>query len=187
MSLSSLLHLGDLLRLILLLPQSAKIQDFTKSQISLKKFSTPECLLGLVTAEDLDLANIGDHLLQFINNFPGEVSLLLSSAVEGGPVSVRAVMVPGAADAAPLERLNLISNKIKLLDVEDQKKILKSLDTSSYTKRELLDLVRSKIEKVEKSYISGFTLFLSKDEIAISESTKDKRVFFVPQQTRKLE
>ena len=107
--------------------------------------------------------------------------------MRGGPVSVRAVMVPGAADAAPLERLNLISNKIKLLDVEDQKKILKSLDTSSYTKRELLDLVRSKIEKVEKSYISGFTLFLSKDEIAISESTKDKRVFFVPQQTRKLE
>ena len=179
MTLSSLLHLGDLLRLILLQPQSAKIQDFTKSQISLKKFSIPECLLGLVTAEDLNLTSTADHLLQFINNNPGKLCLQESRD------SRHFILIVSDA-ATELERLNLIYNGIKRRGEEFQKKILKSLDTSSYSKKELLDLVRSKIEKVEKSYISGITLFLYKDEINIGK-VQTGEVFFFPQHLSKLE
>ena len=161
MSLSSLLHLEDLLRLILLLPQSAKIHEFTKSQIFLKKFSIPECLLGLVTAEDLDLVTTGDHLLQFINNNPGYVGLLESRESR--------FSLLGVGGLTQLERFNLISNRINQEDDETQKKILKSLDTSSYFKKELLDLVRNNIEEVEKSYISGVSLFLYKDKIEIGK------------------
>ena len=181
MSLSCLLHLEDLLRLILLLPQSAKIQEFTKRQISLKKFTIPECLLGLVTAEDLDLATIGDHLLQFINYNPGHVALLKSRKFAGFREKVLVqVLVPGAEDAGPLERFTLIHNRIKLLDEEDQKTILESLDTSSFTKKELLDLVRRDIEYLEESHISGCYLFLYKDKI-VSSTSKEGKIYFVPQ------
>ena len=185
MSLSSLLHLVDLLRLILLQPQSDKIQDFTKSQISLKKFTIPECLLGLVTAEDLDLATIGDHLLQFINYNPGHVALLKSRKFAGFREKVLVqVLVPGAEDAGPLERFNLIYNRIKLMDEEDQKTILESLDTSSFTKKELLDLVRRDIEDVKKSQISGCALVLYKDKIVANITCKDS--YFVPQHFSKM-
>ena len=55
MSLSSLLHLEELLRKILLFPQSAKVKEFTVERITSKGFSISECLQGLVTAEDLNL------------------------------------------------------------------------------------------------------------------------------------
>ena len=178
MSLSSLLHLEDLLRLILLLPQSAKIQKFTKSQISFKKFSIPECLLSLVTAEDLDLVTTGDHLLQFINNNPGYVGL--SESRDSGFIFIE----PG--EFTQLERIHRIFDIINQEDDETQKKILKSLDTSSYFKKELLDLVRNKIEEVEKSYISGFSLCLYKDEIMIGKK-KTGKVCFIPQHFSKLD
>ena len=181
MSLSSLLHLVDLLRLILLQSQSDKIQDFTKSQISLKKFTIPECLLGLVTAEDLDLATTADHLLQFINNNPGHV--YLEKGRKSGHRKV--VRVYGAEDAGAPERFDLIFNRIKQLDEEEQKEILESVDPSSYTKKELLDLVRRDIEDVKKSHISGFGLGIFKDRITAA-SMKNGIVLFFPQHLCKM-
>ena len=178
MSLSSLLQLEDLLRLILLLPQSVKIQDFTKRQVSLRKFRISECLLGLVTAEDLNLVTTADLILQFINEIPGFVGLTENRD------SRDLILFTGRA--TPLKRLNMISNSIKRQDEETQRKILKSLDTSSYTKKELVDLVRTGIEVVEKSYISGPGLMIFKDEIKLEVSRPFEAIFF-PQHLSKLE
>ena len=82
----------------------------------------------------------------------------------------------GAEDAGALERSDLIYNRIKQLDEEEQKEILESLDPSSYTKKELLDLVRRDIEKVKMSHISGSALVLYKDKIVIVASI----VFKIP-------
>ena len=60
----------------------------------------------------------------------------------------------GVADhemASSSEKLNMIKIHINKEDEETQRNILKSLDPSSYTKRELVELVRSKIEEVKKS------------------------------------
>lgn len=167
--------------MILLLPQSVKIQEFTKKKISLMKFSMPECLLGLVTADDLNLATTGDHLLQFINNNPGLVALSSSA--------VRCLLfsVPGAERAPPFERLNLICNRIQVEDEETQRIVLKSLDTSDYTKKELLDLLRKRIELVEKSHFSDIGLALFKDDIKPVKITKAIcPVAFFPQHFCKL-
>ena len=45
----------------------------------------------------------------------------------------------------------MIKIHINKEDEETQRNILKSLDPSSYTKKELVELVRSKIEEVKKS------------------------------------
>ena len=177
MSLSSLLHLEDLLRLILLLPQSAKIQEFTKTQLSLKKFSIPECLLGLVTAEDLDLATTGDHILQFINN-PSVVGLMKRKWVSG-------LVVHSTREAAsPLERFNIISDMIAKAGESLQNKILKSLDTSFFSKMELLELVRTRIELVERASMTSSGLFIFKD--VIKEGIPKGNIFF-PQHLSKLD
>ena len=154
-------------------------------QISLRKFSTAECLLGLVTAEDLDLATTGDHLLQFINKYPGEFALqerLSDDLYDAG-------IVFNAEEAAPLERLTLICDYIKQLDVESQRRILKSFDPSSFTKKELVDLVRNKIEDVEKSYISDSGLCLYKDHIECGPEIigNMRDALFFPQHHNKLE
>ena len=179
LSLSSLLHLEDLLRLILLLPQSTKIQDFTKKKISLKKFSTPECLLGLVTAEDLGLDTTADDLLRFINNNLGRVALMKGRTVPGK-------VVTGANTASPVEMFKLIFKHIEAQDEETKKKILRSLDPSSFTKNELLDLVRNNIEEVKKYVFQGFSLLIDKDGIFAAKS-KTREVFFFPQHLNKLE
>ena len=137
-----------------------------------------------MTAEDLDLASTADHLVQFINNNPECV--VLQNCREGG--GVRLFPVLGAEDATPLERLNLIYNRIKLMLEEYQKNILESLDPSSYTKMELLDLVRRDIEDVKKSQISGCALRLYKDKIVASNSItyEKKRSYFIPQHFSKM-
>ena len=179
LSLDSLLHLEDLLRLILLLPQSAKIQEFTQKKISLRKFSTPECLLGLVTAEDLGLTTTADDLFQFINNNLGIVALKKDRADSGRIVS-------GADTASPIEMYELISKHIKAQDEETQKKILRSLDTSSFTKEEILNLVKNSIEDVQKHFnCREMSLRLYKDEILTGKGKG--LLFFFPQHVSKME
>ena len=101
------------------------------------------------------------------------------------PVAEDFVPVAVAVDGGPLERFHLIYNRIKLLDEEDQKKILESLDTSSFTKKELLDLVRRNIEDVKLSHISGFGLGLFKDRI-VAILNIQKETYFVPQHFSKM-
>ena len=161
---------------LMLLPQSDKIQEFTKKKISLEKFSPPECLLGLVTADALRLTIIVDHIVQFINNNPGRV-LLKKSREELGRI---------VNDHPSQQRPNQIYEKIKTMDEETQKRIFKSLDTSSYTKKELLDLVRNKIEEVERAHSTGASLLLFKDDIECT-SGKQGFVFFIPQHKSKME
>ena len=168
------------MRLILLLPQSTKIQEFTRKKISLKKFTTPECLLGLVTAEDLGLTTTVDDLLGFINNNLGKVALKKGRSDPGK-------IVVGADTAYPVKMYDLIYKHIKAEDEETQKKILRSLDASSFSKGELLDLVRNKIEEVKKSVFQGFCLHISKDSILLGNIYVKGTVFFFPQHRSKLE
>ena len=165
--------------MLLLLPQSDKIREFTQKKISLKKFTTPECLLGLVTAEELGLATTADNLLQFINNNLGKVALRKDRADIGK-------IVDGADTASPMEMLELISKHIKAEDEETQKKILRSLDTSSFSKDELVDLVRNNIVIVTRIKFKGFSLMIYKDSI-VQVSTIAGEVFFFPQHFSKLE
>ena len=131
------------------------------------------------------MATTGDHLLQFINKYPGEFALqerLSDDLYDAG-------IVFNAEEAAPLERLTLICDYIKQLDVESQRRILKSFDPSSFTKKELVDLVRNKIEDVEKSYISDSGLCLYKDHIECGPEIigNMRDALFFPQHHNKLE
>ena len=169
--------------MILLLPQSTKVQDFTRKKISLKKFTTPECLLGLVTAKDLGLDTTADDLFRFIINNLGTV--VLQKDREGvGKV------VTGADTASPVEMFELISKHIKVQDEETKKRILRSLDTSSFTEKELSDLVRNYIEEVKKYVIQGGYLLIYKDYILHGHDKDGKwknKLFFFPQHGNKFE
>ena len=70
--------------------------------------------------------------------------------------------------------MNMIKIHINKEDEETQRNILKSLDPSSYTKKELVELVRSSIEQVKKFHFSIFV------------SQKRGLVFFFPQHLNKL-
>ena len=73
----SLLSLEELLRKILLLPQSAQIKKFTVEKIFLKKFPIAECVQGLVAAEDLNL-DTSNEIFQFITDNLGTLLILKS-------------------------------------------------------------------------------------------------------------
>jgi len=66
LSLSSLLYLEELLRKLILLPLSAKVQAYTKEKLRLKLIPMLECLRGLTTAQDLSLETTQDDIFNFI-------------------------------------------------------------------------------------------------------------------------
>ena len=132
-----------------------------------------------MSAEDLKLATTADDILKFINNNLGEVALRLCRSTP------YYFVVPGSEKASPSEKLNMIKIHINEEEEEIQRNILKSLDLSSYIKKDLVELVRSKIEEVKKSQSSGFGLQVYKDEIFCLNSKREEGFFF-PQLLSKL-
>ena len=82
MSLSSLLNLEELLRKILLFPQSAKVKKFTVEKMTSKEFPISECLQGLVTAEDLAL-DTATEIFYFITANLGTLTIQRCRPMKG--------------------------------------------------------------------------------------------------------
>ena len=132
LSLNCLLHLEELLRKILLLPQSAKVQGYTKERLRLKLIPMLECLRGLTTAQDLSLETSVDDIFNFIINNPGFHTFIYTSFNTGFIISGNS-----------LSKKNEDLQKYLSTQSEDMKrKILSIVDMSLFSKEELLSLLR---------------------------------------------
>lgn len=172
-SLSSLLHLEELLRKILLLPQSAEIKKFTVEEMSLKKFPISECLLGLVTAEDLKL-DTATEIFTFITDNLGILCLKKSLADLGSRLMSNSPSV--------IERFESVINHLNDQDEETKKRILSSLDLSAFSQKELSDIIRKAgpkpVRPKRSTHIYKDIIFIGCDK---------GEVFFFPQHYNKLE
>lgn len=134
LSISSLLQLEELLRKILLIPQSTKVQDHMKKKLD--PWKMPECLEGLVTAQDLHLEASLNEIYNFIINNLGW-TCVTSSKSQGAIFWAERQMGRSLS-----KRLEIIQEYLKNQDDHTRNVIVSSLDMSLFTKEELLSLAR---------------------------------------------
>jgi len=173
MSLSSLLSLEELLRKIILFPQSAKVKKFTVEKMTSKEFPISECLQGLVTAEDLAL-DTATEIFYFITANLGTLTIQRCRPMKG--VTLK------SGSPSMTERFNSVFSYINAQDEETKEKILPSLDMSEFSQKELSLLIRKVCPIL---YMQNPTVFVSKDKIVIHKDKKGN-VLFYPQQIKKL-
>ena len=151
LSLHSLLHLEDLLRKMILLPQSAKVQSHIKKLLGQELFPMYDCLTGLATAEDLSLENSLDEIYNFI------INNLWSTCVTSSKIQVASILDQRGRSLS--ERLEIIHTYLKNQDDHTRNVIVSSLDMSQFSKEELLAFVRRTPELFFKG-IYGLDIFI---------------------------
>ena len=171
LSLNCLLHLEELLRKILLLPQSAKVQGYTKERLRLKLIPMLECLRGLTTAEDLSLETSLDDIFNFIIENPGFTAIHHPT----DDLS-RFALIGKSGDTLP-QMNNRLQKYLRTLDEETKTKILSSLDMTKFSKEELLSLLRRSPPLPE--HLTG-TVIIFKDHM-VQFDVGDNNIFFCPQ------
>jgi len=179
LSISSLLQLEELLRKILLLPQSTKVQDHIKKKLI--PWKMPECLAGLVTAKDLHLEASLDEIYNFIINNLGFTCVTSSKSMEAPILDTM---------KRPLyKRLEIIQEYLKDKDEHTKSVIVSSLDMSLFTKEELLCLTRDLL-RVAPTFFSrkGCPISSSTDEVCFFKDRifPSQSPMFFPQHYEKL-
>lgn len=174
MSLSSLLNLEELLRKIILFPQSAKVKKFTVEKMTSKEFPISECLQGLVTAEDLAL-DTATEIFNYITANLGTLTIQRSRRSGQGQILK-------SGSPSLIERFKSVFNYIDSQDEETKEMILPSLDMSAFSQEELSLIIR-KVEPIP--YEQKPTVLVFKDKLFV---VKDKKgiVYFHPQRFEKL-
>ena len=175
LSLKSLLHLQDFLRKILLFDQSTKIQEYTKSRFA--QFTKPECLLGFVRAQDLNL-EIAEDLFNFIMDNLGATSIIES------PTSESAQLLDPDQSKSLGKRFKIVQKYLEEnVDEETSDRIIASLDFSVFTKEELLFLVRKHSDQLNQPNIA---VGIYKDRISVLRNSAYWLDAFIPQHVSKL-
>jgi len=181
LSLNTILQLEELMRRILLIPQSLQVQEFTRMKISKKEFSVLECLEGLVTATELNL-DIKKELYSFIINNLGKTCITIPSTT---PLSLRTLILDGNPSPTPIERFNAVQTFLKDQDEKTKTRILSGLDMSVFTMEELLTVAKES-PAVKKRLEIGFGSYIIFKDGIFRGSRFQSGLVFAPQHIRKM-